>query len=107
MKIFFLILTLFLAGCTAGGSALKRDTHPAADVQWTVMQHYTKPFVCSDLSDAAYFNMIWEEVEDDMTAVAKRRNEPAENISIYKKDLQKEVIEKRAFYRSRYGCLAK
>jgi hypothetical protein len=105
MKKFLLLFALIFIGCAAAGPNTKPHTNPAANVQWTVMHHYTKKYVCSNLSDEAYFNMIWQKVEDDMVALIKRKKEPAENISLYKQELQEDVIQKRAVYRERYDCL--
>jgi len=102
---FLLLFFLFFIGCAAAGSGTKTKTNPAAEVQWKVMQHYSQRYVCSNLSDKAYFSMIWEKVEDDMIALTKRKKEPAESISLYKEELQEDVIQKRAVYRERYGCL--
>ena len=68
------------------------------------MLHYSQKFVCSNLSDEAYFNMLWENIEGDMVAVAERKREPGENIRLYKHELREDVIKNRAAYRERYGC---
>lgn len=104
MKAFFLIAVLIFVGCAGSGQDTKPKTNPAADVQWKIMLHYSQKFVCSNLSDEAYFNMLWENIEGDMVAVAERKREPGENIRLYKHELREDVIKNRATYRERYGC---
>ena len=99
-------MALLLVGCVAADPQPQPEprTNPAANVQWKIMLHYSQKYVCSNLSDEAYFNMIWERVKNDMAAVIKRKKEPEENILLYKEELKEEVIQSRAAYRVRYAC---
>lgn len=104
VEIFLVLVTLLLVGCVAASPQPEPRTNPAADVQWTIMLHYSQKYVCTNLSDESYFNMIWERIEEDMVAITKRKKEPEENILLYKHELKEEVLENRRIYRERYGC---
>jgi len=70
----------------------------------TILNHYSKEYVCSDLSDGQYFGLIWNQIEADIITIAKRKGESGTQILLYRKDLERVVLENRSKHRKKYDC---
>lgn len=97
-------LIIVVAGCVTTATTQKSTTSLAEDVYWKILNHYSKEYVCSDLSDGQYFGLIWNQIEADIITIAKRKGESGTQILLYRTDLEKVLLENRSKHRKKYDC---